>query len=89
MAQLIVLLAGVSMVLSIFLIVVTHRAARSGGMKILRFLEWSFATFLIANLIFVLSVFRSSDFSRLVIPVLLFSELIVMLLFYLGIVRRS
>jgi len=82
-----IVIAGISLVVSAFMLAVTVRASRKGGPKAVIYLGTAFAVILAVNLLFVLSVFKlllpGSDF----IIIFLVSDLILLGIFYLGAVR--
>lgn len=82
-----IVIAGISLVVSAFMLAVTVRASREGGPKAVIYLGTAFAVILAVNLLFVLSVFKlllpGSDF----IIIFLVSDLILLGIFYLGAVR--
>lgn len=84
-----VLLAGISIVLSIFMMLVTLRAVRRGGMRIFRYLGASFALILLANAIVIADLFYPSILASAVVPGFIIADLLILLLFYSGIVRGT
>jgi len=83
------LLAGVSVVLSIFMMLVTIRAVRKGGMRIFKYLAGSFALILVTNAIVIFDLFYPAILSSLVVPGFIIADLLILLLFYSGIVRGT
>ena len=82
-----IVFAGISLVLSAFMLAVTIKASRTGGPRAIIYLGVAFAVILVANLLFVLSVFgillSESDFPM----IFLVSDLILLIIFYFGAVR--
>lgn len=89
MVDLLIFLAGISLILSIFMIVVVAKAIRVGGMRIFRYLLAAFALILISDVMLVLTAF--SIFGTTYIDLFIFSlaDLFILLIFYSGVVRGS
>lgn len=84
-----IFLSGISIVVSIFLIVVTYRAIEGKKVRILYYLIAVFFLILIENLILVFQVFIPIPVNIPDTNMLLFINLVILLLFYAGIVRGS
>ncbi len=82
-------IAAVSVVLSIFMIVVTFRATRRAGVRILKYLAASFILILLTNLFVVINLFFPAYLGAVIIPAFIVVDLLILLLFYSGIVRGN
>jgi|YelNatPaOPRAMG01_1025707.scaffolds.fasta_scaffold00236_11 hypothetical protein len=82
-------IAAVSIVLSIFMITVTFRASRRAGVRIFKYLAASFILILITNLFVVVNLFYPAYFGILIIPAFIVTDLLILLLFYSGILRGN
>lgn len=81
------LFSGLSIMLSIFLLVITLRVAMRRRVKILSYIIGVFFVILISNILFVLQIFSFFPYSINQVTLLLAAELAILLLFYAGIVR--
>lgn len=84
-----IFLSGVSIVVSIFLIFVSYRALGGRKVRILYYLIAVFILILIENIILVIQVFIPLPISIPDTNLILFVNLVILLLFYGGIVRGS
>ncbi len=82
-----VLISGLSIAISIFLIIIAIRATRRRKVRILSYLEAVFALILISNVVYVFQTFNMLPGISFDVTFLLSVELIVLLLFYASIVR--
>lgn len=82
-----ILIAGLSIVLSVFLLGVIRRVSRRRRVKILSYIGGVFAVILVSNIFFVLQVFSIIPFTGYEVTFLLLVELLILILFYMGIVR--
>ena len=82
-------IAAVSVVLSIFMLAVTLRATRRAGVRILKYLAASFILIFLTNLLVILNLFYPASFGILIIPGFIVADLLILLLFYSGIIRGS
>ncbi len=82
-----VILSGVSIVISIFLLIVTVKALRLRRARIFRYTGAVFAVILVSNCVYVLQVFSLLPGARYEVISFLSVELIILLLFYTGIAR--
>jgi hypothetical protein len=89
MVDFLIFMTGISLILSIFMIVVVAKAIRVGGMRIFRYLLASFTLILISDFILILTAF--SVFGTTYIDLFIFSltDLFILLIFYSGVVRGS
>ncbi len=89
MVYFLIFLAGISLILSIFMIIVAAKAIRVGGMRIFRYLLASFVLILFSNFILILTAFSVFGTTYLDLLIFLLTDLIILLLFYSGVVRGS
>lgn len=82
-----VLISGVSIAISAFLLIITLKAKRRNRAKILSYIGLVFVVILISNLIYVLQAFSILPATGNDAIFFLSVELIVLLLFYAGIAR--
>ena len=82
-------IAAVSVILSIFMIAVTTRATRRAGVRIFKYLAVSFILILVTNLLVVVNLFYPAYFSSALMPGFIIADLLILLLFYSGIIRGS
>ncbi len=82
-----VLISGISIVLSVFLLGVSRRVLKRRRTRILSYISWVFVVILISNAIFVLQVFSVLPMTGHETTMLLAEELIILVLFYAGIAR--
>lgn len=82
-------IAAISVVLSIFMITVTFRAARRARVRIFKYLAASFILILITNLFVVINLFFRAYLGILIIPGFIVADLLILLLFYSGILRGN
>jgi hypothetical protein len=82
-------IAAVSVILSIFMIAVTTRATRRAGVRIFKYLAASFILILVTNLLVVANLFYHAYLSSALIPGFIIADLLILLLFYSGIIRGS
>ncbi|AKA49372.1 hypothetical protein IX51_09985 [uncultured archaeon] len=87
MYELAILISGLSIVLSIFLLGITRRVTRRRRARILSYIGAVFIIILISNVVFVLQVFSVIPFTGFEITILLGVELLILILFYAAIVR--
>lgn len=87
MYELAILISGLSMVLSIFLIGITRRVSRRRKAKILSYMAAIFVVILLSNVVFVLQVFSILPTTGYEVTFLLGVELLILVLFYAAIVR--
>lgn len=81
------IISGISIVLSLFLLGVAFRVSRRRKVRILTYISAVFAVILVSNVIFVLQVFSMLPFTGYEVTMLLSVELLILVLFYAGIVR--
>ncbi len=82
-----VLISGISIVLSVFMLGVMRRVTRRKRVKILSYIGGVFIVILVSNIIFILQVFTVLPLSGYEVTFFLAAELIILVLFYAGIVR--
>jgi hypothetical protein len=82
-------IAAVSVVLSIFMLAVTLRATRRAGVRILKYLAASFILIFLTNLLVLFNLFYPAYFGTVIIPGFVVADLLILLLFYSGIIRGS
>lgn len=82
-----VLISGVSIAISVFLLMITIKANRRVSAKILSYIGLVFVVILVSNVIYVLQAFRILPGSGNEAEYFLSVELIILLLFYVGIAR--
>lgn len=87
MYELAILISGLSIVLSIFLLAITRRVSRKRRAKILSYMSGVFLVILASNVLFVLQVFSVLPFTGFEVTILLGVELLILILFYAAIVR--
>ena len=84
-----IFITGISIVVSIFLLAVTYKSLKRSNVKIFYYLFIVFGIILIANAYMLLQVFGIVPYFVADVTVLLFADLVILLLFYFGIVRGS
>ena len=84
-----IFITGISIVVSIFLLAVTYKSLKRSSVKIFYYLFIVFGIILIANVYMLLQVFGIVPYFVADVTVLLFADLVILLLFYFGIVRGS
>lgn len=89
MVDLLIFLAGISLILSIFMIVVVAKAIRVGGMRIFRYLLAAFALILISDVMLILTAFRIFGTTYIDLFIFSLADLFILLIFYSGVVRGS
>lgn len=82
-----ILIAGLSIVFSVFLLAVIRRVSRRRKVKILSYIGGVFIIILVSNLFFALQVFHIIPFTGYEVTILLAVELLILIMFYIGIVR--
>ncbi len=82
-----ILISGLSIVLSIFLLVVTFGVTRRRKFKILTYITAVFVIILISNVLYALQTFSIIPTTGYEVTFLLSVELATLLLFYVGISR--
>ncbi|HKJ96497.1 MAG TPA: hypothetical protein VJ944_01995, partial [Thermoplasmataceae archaeon] len=82
-----VLISGVSIAVSIFLLIVTFATKRRIRAKILSYIGGVFVVVLISNVVYVLQTFSLFPGTGHQVEFFLAVELIILLLFYAGIAR--
>ncbi|MCL4451337.1 MAG: hypothetical protein M1327_01755 [Candidatus Thermoplasmatota archaeon] len=82
-------IAAVSVILSIFMIAVTMRATRRAGVRIFKYLAASFILILVTNVFVIINLFYPAYLSSALIPGFIIADLLILLLFYSGIIRGS
>lgn len=81
--------SGISVVLSLFMIIVAVRASRRGGMRIFRYLAIAFIFILLPNFVFVLSELGRGGLQPLVPIAFTFCDFVILVLFYGAMVRGT
>lgn len=79
--------SGISIVISVFMIVVSLRASRRGGLNGIVYLALAFAVILADNVIYTMSVIGIFFIGVDIISMFLISDLLILLAFYFGAVR--
>lgn len=87
MYDLAILISGLSIVLSVFLLGILKRVTRRRKARIFSYIAGVFLVILASNVIFVLQVFTLIPFTGYEVTFLLATELLILILFYLAIVR--
>ncbi len=87
MYDLALLISGLSVVLSVFLLGVIRRVSRRRKAKILSYIGGVFVVILLSNVIFILQVFTLIPFTGFEVTILLGVELLILILFYAAIMR--
>ncbi len=82
-------LSGIALVLSIFLIVVSLRAYQRSKIKLLLFVSGTFIVILVDSIIAVLVGFGVIPVPYSMEDMFLVSDLAIMIIFYLGVVRGN
>ncbi|MHB1708829.1 MAG: hypothetical protein ACYCT2_05065 [Thermoplasmataceae archaeon] len=82
-----IIIVGISLILSSFLLAVTIRASVKGGPRAVMYLGAAFAVILLVNLLFAFSVFGIVFLGNDILPIFLLSDLILLIIFYFGAVR--
>ena len=82
-----IIIVGISLILSSFLLAVTIRASVKGGPRAVTYLGAAFAVILLVNLMFALSVFGIVLQGNNFLTIFLLSDLILLIIFYFGAVR--
>lgn len=82
-----VLISGLSIVISIFLLDVTRRVSKRRRVRILSFMSAVFVLILLSNVVFVVLTFTIFPTTGIETTFLLAVQLVILLLFYAGIVR--
>lgn len=82
-----ILIAGLSIVLSVFLLTIIRRVSRRKKVKILSYIGGVFILILASNIFFVLQVFSVIPFTGYEVTILLAVDLLILIMFYIGIVR--
>lgn len=83
-----ILISGLSIVFSAFLLAILRRVSRRRRVRILSYMGGVFALILVSNVLFVLQVFQIiPSFAGYEVAFLLAVQLVILILFYAGIVR--
>ena len=82
-------LSGIAIVLSIFLLIVGMKAYKKSKIKLLLFLNITFLIILIDSLLALFVGFNIIPVSYSMSDLFLASEIVVMILFYVGVVRGN
>ncbi len=81
--------SGISVVLSIFMIIVALRASRREGIRIFKYLSVAFVFILLPNALFVLSELGKGKLQPIVPLAFTFCDFIIMVMFYGAMVRGA
>lgn len=87
MYEIAILISGISIVFSVFLLGVARRVLRRRKVRILTYIAAVFVVILLSNILFVLQVFHVIPIPGYELTIFLAVELIILVLFYAGIVR--
>ena len=82
-----IIIVGISLILSSFLLAVTTRASVKGGPRAVLYLGAAFGVILLVNLLFALSVFGIVLQGNNFLTIFLLSDLILLIIFYFGAIR--
>ncbi|MEM0155916.1 MAG: hypothetical protein QW597_04875 [Thermoplasmataceae archaeon] len=82
-----IIVSGISIVISIFLITVSLKGARKTGSPGILYVGIAFVIILLDNVIYTLSSLEILFSSQIFIPAFLVSDLIILLFFYMGAIR--